>query len=89
MSKPAFTRRQVYKSWDPYAAYRSTKEGILKNFVEILGDDIYKFVDEPNKLTYGKLHDIFNNQPDNKVFKTTDEFIVRKYWDGNLSLIHI
>lgn len=30
MAKPAFTRRQVYKHWDPYEAYRSTREDILK-----------------------------------------------------------
>lgn len=36
MSKPAFLRRQVYKFWDPYDAYRSVKENILTNFLEAI-----------------------------------------------------
>jgi hypothetical protein len=78
MSKPAFTRRQVYRSWDPYTAYKSTKEGILKNFVEMMGKDMNKFIDDSSKLTYGKLHDIFNNQPSNKVLQTMEDFLLRR-----------
>lgn len=30
MAKPAFTRRQVYKHWDPYESYKSTRESIMR-----------------------------------------------------------
>ena len=36
MSRPAFTRRQVYKVWDPYEAYQSIRKGILDDFKELM-----------------------------------------------------
>lgn len=41
MSKPAFTRRQVYRAWDPYEAYQSVRKDILKNFKELLSSEAY------------------------------------------------
>ena len=71
MSRPAFSRRQLYKNWDPYSAYNSTKADILKNFTEVLGDDVYKLVNKKEDLTYGKLHQIFQLQPTSKVFSVS------------------
>jgi hypothetical protein len=43
MAKPAFTRRQVYKHWDPYEAYRSSREDLMRSIDDAIargrGDD--------------------------------------------------
>ena len=38
MGKPAFMRRQVYRHWDPYDAYKDTSNRIVDNFSEVMGD---------------------------------------------------
>jgi hypothetical protein len=52
-----------------------------------MGNDIYKFVDKKENLTYGKLHNIFHLQPTTKAFLSKDELILRRIWDGHVSLV--
>lgn len=61
MAKPAFSRRQVYKFWDPYDAYRSVTESILKNFVEIMASEDYGVAVVKHKIKYSHLNEIFSN----------------------------
>lgn len=43
MAKPAFTRRQVYKHWDPYDAYVSTRKDILKRLKDSIDPSILNY----------------------------------------------
>ena len=43
MAKPAFTRRQVYKHWDPYDAYVSTRKDILKRLKDSIDPSVLNY----------------------------------------------
>ena len=75
MAKPAFTRRQVYKFWDPYDAYRSVTESILKNFVEIMASEDYGVAIVKHKIKYSHLNEIFARAKESSLDITKKEFM--------------
>lgn len=56
MSRPAFTRRQVYKPWDPYEAYQSIRKDLFKNFKELIERDAYGYVTNSYSLKAIEFH---------------------------------
>lgn len=61
MSKPAFTRRQVHKVWDPYDAYKSVQKDILKNFKDMIKEDSYSTIDKTFYIDDDRLHQFYNS----------------------------